>query len=363
MEDINTVICRIIDKNYDIGRITKIERIPIGSVNESYSIWTDLSGEQKRWFLRYYVFNKPESEIDYELDLMVHLRKKGFTLNACAILTKDGRTHVQEPVDGQERFFAVQEWLDGEQLYDWYECCCKTKEVRSVARVAAQIHALAYDFEPKNGWNAKALPIDEYMTEVPEKLRYWIDGIHRANHKEHFAQYMSGKLPDLVNWINRINPKLLNSQNLPRICIHTDLHPGNFKFIEEEVVSIFDFDWAKKDFRLYDVAFMLTTFATSWFKFDNGAHYMNKLEAMLDAYNAEMKKMDCPLGALNDAEWEMLPDMMIICNIFMLQESVRQLHDFPERNHFEYLYYMVHCINACDWIDMNHDAILKLRKD
>ena len=40
---------------------------------------------------------------------------------------------------------------------------------------------------------------------------------------------------------------------LPVIPNHYDSHPGNLQWAAEEVMGIFDFDWAKMDLRLFDV--------------------------------------------------------------------------------------------------------------
>ena len=36
--------------------------------------------------------------------------------------------------------------------------------------------------------------------------------------------------------------------------MHCDYHPGNLKWVDEQGVGLFDFDWSKLDYRVFDIA-------------------------------------------------------------------------------------------------------------
>jgi len=362
MADMKQVITNVMDNYYDLGKIVEIKKIPIGQMNESFSVKMEKDGKIKKWFFRYYSIYKTEPEINYELGLMFHLRKKGFLENACPALTKDGKTHLSITVDGEKRYCAIQEWLEGSEPYGWEYCPIKDAELEDVARVVARIHNLAADFVPASDYVATRPPIEKHVAGYPKNLRFWIGEVHKRGGKEHYYQYMNSRMPKIEDWIHRILPMMETATELPRTHIHTDAHPGNFKFDNDKVVGVFDFDWVQVDFRIYEVAFVLTTFGSDWYWDTNGVHFMNRMKIVLDAYNDEVSKIDGMIGKMNQAEWDILPDMMIICNILMLQESAHQIYDDPERNQLEYLYYMAHCVQAAEWIDWHRDEILDLQK-
>jgi homoserine kinase type II len=53
-------------------------------------------------------------------------------------------------------------------------------------------------------------------------------------------------------------------QGVPEILIHCDYHPGNLKFSDVKGIGIFDFDWSKIDYRLFDIALALAYFTSLW---------------------------------------------------------------------------------------------------
>ena len=51
---------------------------------------------------------------------------------------------------------------------------------------------------------------------------------------------------------------------LPKTTIHTDIQISNFKYTNDEVSGLFDFDWATEGERIYDVAYATKAFCASW---------------------------------------------------------------------------------------------------
>lgn len=78
----------------------------------------------------------------------------------------------------------------------------------------------------------------------------------------------------------------LGFKNLPKQLVHYDLHPGNFHFQGGKVVGLFDFDWARMDTRLADMA---ATISQSCYYYGGGKHGIyrkDRIKAGLRAYRA-----------------------------------------------------------------------------
>ena len=58
--------------------------------------------------------------------------------------------------------------------------------------------------------------------------------------------------------------------------MHCDYHPGNLKWVDEQGVGLFDFDWSKLDYRLFDVAQGIAYFCSSWEGPDDGDVRLDK---------------------------------------------------------------------------------------
>lgn len=51
---------------------------------------------------------------------------------------------------------------------------------------------------------------------------------------------------------------------MPQLPIHGDYHQGNLKYQDSRVIGVFDFEWSKIDFRLFDLALPLVYFCACW---------------------------------------------------------------------------------------------------
>ena len=72
-------------------------------------------------------------------------------------------------------------------------------------------------------------------------------------HVEKLMPYFIDHLQKILEVIARNPLASAQAAGLPVIPNHYDYHPGNLQWAAEEVVGIFDFDWAKMDLRLFDV--------------------------------------------------------------------------------------------------------------
>ena len=109
-------------------------------------------GEQ-RYFVRKYNRLNTEREVQFEHALVNHISGKGFHIAAQGLPEQGRRAPTctrEETIDGERvtRLFAVYEMLEGEDKYTWISNRLTDKEFENGARVLAQFHALAHDFDP-----------------------------------------------------------------------------------------------------------------------------------------------------------------------------------------------------------------------
>ena len=142
----------IVDEEYDLGRVVRAERIFGGLVNASFSVLTQTGSGEHEYFVRKYKSGTTEREVRFEHALLTHLASHGFDLASTVFPNRHGGTYVtrEEVIDGAPIavFFGVFRMLEGADKYTWVKNRLTDKEFDSGARVLAQFHHSAFDFDP-----------------------------------------------------------------------------------------------------------------------------------------------------------------------------------------------------------------------
>jgi homoserine kinase type II len=132
--------------------------------------------------------------------------------------------------------------------------------------------------------------------------------------------------------------------------IHCDYHPGNLKYEDEQGVGLFDFDWSKVDYRLFDLALALVYFCSVWEGARAGSLRADKLALFLSSYNAQCRDDD-RIAALTDQERQALPTMMAIANLYVLNWDLADFYEpvaTPVDD--EYFKFINHNLQLMYWI-------------
>jgi Ser/Thr protein kinase RdoA (MazF antagonist) len=85
-ERLKETIRRLMEENYDLGKLARVKEILGGSCNKSYAVWMSTNDHAHRYFLRLYNPNVIENEILFEHALLNHLRSNGFTRMMMSII-------------------------------------------------------------------------------------------------------------------------------------------------------------------------------------------------------------------------------------------------------------------------------------
>jgi homoserine kinase type II len=349
-------LAAVVDEEYDLGEVVGVDQIFGGYVNLSFAVRTRTAAGEQRYFVRKYSRAITEPEIRFEHALVNHIDRKGFHLAARVYPNKAGGTFVvRDEVHGgvpETRFFAVYQMLEGQDKYTWVKNRCTDAEYADGARVLAQFHHAAHDFDA--GDLAREQP--PIMAFVATLEKTFTDCAALATGGSYDDYYLS-KLPAIIKSIHLGTGIAAQLEGLPFIPVHCDYHPGNQKWVDERVVGLFDFDWSKVDYRIFDIALAVVYFCSSWEGRDSGDLWLDKAAIFVRAYQDEAAKSASP-GAMSAAELAALPRMIANANLFVLNWDVTAYYeDMSAKNDDEYLMYLAHQVMLMEFIEAHYDEL------
>ena len=332
--------------NYDLGELIDLERNERGFVNTSYYIKTKKQGKNQKYFLRRYKPGIQQVEFQFEHAIINHLLDREFTLIAKVIKTKRGETYYMKSgnaYQNQPNFYAIFEFLPGEDKYTWVDPGCSSLELHNSAVVLAQFHHTVADFRPEGRrFEPKILKL------LPQIADNVLSSLQHSKSTA-FDSYLRDQADHILDSCTFALDYLSASRlsDCPQIVIHCDYHPGNMKFEGEQIVGLFDFDWSKIDLRCFDVALAIWYFLTSWKDGNDGALRLDECSLFLDSYQSTLS--DLPdLTPLNETELQHLPMMINLGNMYILNWIIIDFYT-KDVDPEEYLSYLRHCVNFTRW--------------
>jgi homoserine kinase type II len=327
----------------------RAERIFGGYVNASFAVWTRTQAGEHKYFVRKYSRAIKEREVRFEHALLTHLERHGFDLASSVFPNRHGGTFVtrEEVVDGTPHtiFFGVFRLLDGEDKYTWVKNRLTDKEYDSAARVLARFHHSAVGFDP--GDLAREQP--PIMEFVPTLAVTFKECAAQAAGTA-FDDFFLGKLPAVLDVIAKGVEVEAQLDGLPITPVHCDYHPGNLKWVDEQGVGLFDFDWSKLDYRVFDVAQGVVYFCSSWEGPDRGELRLDKAGIFVRAYQDEAAQWTDP-GPMSRRELAVLPRMIANANLFILNWDVTYYYADPAPDIDEYMVYLTENVGLMESIE------------
>lgn len=353
-----------ITKHYEIGDLAGCERIPRGFVNVSYRLETMAEGRKTKYLLRKYKQGITEEEIRFEHSLVDHLVDEGFDLVAAVIRTKDGGTFVkcgerQRDDDEPPIFYAIFEWLEGEDRYTWDDPPSIDEELRSAGAVLAQYHRSVQALEPKG---RRVEPrIHDLLPEIAKGVQQYLTEAGETIFDAYFLQHGDIIQEEIERTLRAIRQN--RCDNLTELVIHCDYAPGNLKFRDSQVIGLYDFDWSKVDVRVFDVALALVYFCTTWEPTCNGDFIPHSVSVFLNGYQSALTEQ-AGAGPLNDAELECLPHMIAASNIYVLNWALEDFYG-KDVDAEQYLRYLRHHVNLIHWLgdEANWNQLTRLASE
>jgi len=352
---LTTQIQAIVEKRYDVGPLTRIKEIFGGYVNRSYAVWTGQQTDLKKYFLREYNPSTTESEIRFEHALLNHLRQNGLDVVSGVIPCRDGSTFVKVSVQGRKAaFWGLFEFLEGDNPYTWMKTDLTDAEFVSAAHILAQLHHAGRHFiKPAGAERAQPRIMKFLPTFKATFSSYALQAGDRRCDK--LFKTNKNQIYTVIDSCLAIEKGCHGMLELP---VHCDYHPGNLKYKNEKCVGIFDFDWSKIDYRLFDVALALVYFTSAWSGPAPGSLELDKFSLFLKSYNEHCARLG-GIVPLSQKEQENLPRMLAAGNLFVLNWDLMDFYQTKNPDDDEYCNYFEHNILLMQWIEAHIDDILQ----
>lgn len=359
---LRTQLQYLLEQYYDLGDLVEAYEIFGGYINRSFGIIVEKDGVQKEYFVRKYKKDIHDQDIIFEHKLITFVKANGMEDAAGVILAKDGKSFIRmaEEKDGEtvSRAFAVYDYLEGEDKYNWIETNLTPEEDVSFARLLAQFHTAARNFD--SGGLVKEEPkILDLLLELPVTFTKYAcqdikgDIVHDS---------WKTSLQDIIALCkmtreNLMKPELLD--DMPYCYCHCDIHPGNVKWVGQEAVGMFDFDWSKYDLRLFDIAFALIYTCSSWKPQNDGCLLFDRCGYFLSGYNTYLKEKNGSVP-FTEAEKKAFPDMMVAGALYLLNWNSTYYDDIDECNTFEYFFYLSHTLKLLHYVHQHRQELSAL---
>jgi len=336
-------------ENYHLGELVDFEQDRRGYVNTSFAIQMEQEGRRNKYFLRRYKRGIREEEIQFEHSLISHLLKAGTLPVAHLHRTVGGQTYLHRlagPGDQEGAFYAIFDFLPGEDRYTWVDPGCTPEELVNSAITLAQFHSAVDGFQPRGK------RLEPKILDLLPQINRGVAVCPAKSKNTDFDTYLLENLELILNNISTTLKILGESQvaELPQLVVHCDFHPGNLKFSQSQVSGLFDFDWSKVDLRGLDVGQAIYYFCASWKNPVDGELRLDDLATFLGAYQAYLHTQP---GArpLSPLEGKYLPYLINAGNLYCLNWTIL---DYYGKNvdPQEYLIYLRHNVNFARWFEI-----------
>ena len=352
---LRTQLAEIIEYYYDIGKVGDIYEVFGGYVNRSFVFSVKKDGMTNFYFLRKHKRGTGEYEIQFEHSLINHCIANGLSIGAGTIENKKGTTYVKPASSGS--FFAVYEFLEGEDKFTWDNPTLNDKQYASAAEAFAVLHNSSRNFDPKGLQRHEAEATVLVSTFASIFRKYAEKDISCKLHN-----YFLEHIDDIIKVTEKSRISERDLKQFPLIPGHYDFHPGNLKWDGDEVVGIFDFGWSKTDVRLFDVCMALIYCCTDWDDLNDGKFKIRQCALFLNKYQYKLKSLN-GLQPISEIELKNLHTMLAIANIYLVKWEIAEFYSNPDSNVYEYLAYLKHSIRVMQWIEKHEDEINSMIKD
>jgi len=347
-------VIEVVEGFYDLGKVVDVYELFGGFTNRSFRVVVEQNGMSKPYFVRKYKFGITDKEILFEHAMITYVMENGFHLVAGPITGRDNSTFASPAISKNK--FALYNYLEGEDKYSWDNPLMEESEHKSAAEVLAQFHNAAMGFKQHGGGRVES-GIITLIAEMPALFTYHT----MARYQSKFHDYFKSVIDSILLLLRKNTISGEDAEQMIKIPIHCDYHPGNLKFDGGKVVGVFDLDWSKIDFRLLDVCLALLYNSVEWGEGSDGDMDPGRCESFLKAYQSALLTMK-GMVPLNDCEIDNFPTMMAMANFYLMSWEVTDYYSESDRNEYEYLAYLKHSVRQMHWIENHKQELQKIAR-
>ncbi len=148
-------------------------------------------------------------------------------------------------------FFTVQTFMPGSIKASWNNLKGFTpKRIENFFKTIASFGIAVEKFSRLNSVANK--PLWYFVKNGPTLLRKLYKSLPESTAKKLILK----NYQDILRFIAQTRKEFIQTDydSLPKQLVHFDFHPGNVNYVNNKVVALFDFDWARHDSRFSDLA-------------------------------------------------------------------------------------------------------------
>lgn len=317
-------IGKIAERFYDLGKVSKVERLTMGDSNFNYFIVFNKDGVETKYFGQLFSSSSEYENVLFEMELRAYYVKHNRSRMMCAEprRTIDGQYMVACycPEISKNRYFCVFDFLKGnaQEREDWAYGQIPKELITGCARGIARLHAGAYGFKASEQARSLVADYEAELADYRKKFTEDFEAFSKDSDYEYYG-YFHEYQPRLLEILDRNTEEYLeHRQELPTCICHVDTSPQNYLFSDDmDPIGICDLNLSQEFPRLVDLGWFINE---GLCKYDPEA-VTNSLDVdditlFIDAYDEEIERLDHPvLGKLTKTERKMLMKVFELTSI------------------------------------------------
>lgn len=267
--------------DFKIIKIFQLDRLEINS--ENYKIILSLNGLKKTILLRKNKALKEKKTIDFYLNLLINLEKKGVKVSRIII-----SRNKEKSVLIDNNFFSAFEFIEAEYFKP------SLKSFLDIALNIALMHQAFNNFDASDIAKINCLSkknkiyyntIKKYSVKDFETIKKIIK--EKINQTE-IDKLILLKIPLFIETLEEIKKNKERIESLKKQIIHSDLHPHNILIKGNKLKAIIDFDGLRIAPKGIDVAMAIYRFGRQFFVSKKSSFKTNPAllkDKFIDIYN------------------------------------------------------------------------------
>ncbi len=230
--------------------------------------------------------------LGFEIEILRFLENAAYKLTPRIIQSARGEYLTQH----ENSYFMLQTFLPGKTRASWDDTDnFEGVMLENFFRTLADFTHVARDFTPSKPCSGFSLMhyvtnssslFSEQLAEIPDSPAK----AFLSEKASHLLQFATVTLKEL---------EALDYDHLPKQLVHFDLHPGNVHYEGDRIVALFDFDWARMDCRISDLAGSISQSCYKRGDNQSGLFSKEKIQAGLAAYRDAYGKSEYSLEEEN----------------------------------------------------------------